>query len=151
MAQSPKDFLGRGLKFPFQFTRRTGGVFKGTSASQTESERHIEESIQQILGTLVGSRVIRRDFGSQLKGMVFWPNDPQTDLMFEFVIRKGIETWEPRVIVHQIGVDRTLWKEGRVDLNIQLTIIRTNNTRNIVFPYFLTEAQRKGFVTPGAP
>lgn len=143
-----KDFLGKGMRFPFQFTRRTGGVFKGTSVSETEAERHIEESIIQILGTKIGSRVIRRDFGSMLRGIVFDPNDPQLDVQIDYIIRSAIEKWEPRVIVGPITIDRSEWKDGRIEIDITFTIIKTNVTRNMVFPFFLSEEQRKTFVTP---
>ncbi|MCK7511782.1 MAG: hypothetical protein MZV70_52205 [Desulfobacterales bacterium] len=42
------DFLGRGLKFPFRFQRRSGGA-QVSSTTSTEHE-HIHESIIQILG-----------------------------------------------------------------------------------------------------
>ena len=67
------DFLGRGLKFPFRFQRRSGGA-QVSSATSTEHE-HIHESIIQILGTRPGERFMRPEFGSKLKDLVFEPND----------------------------------------------------------------------------
>ena len=146
-----RDLLGTGFKFPFNFTPRTGGISNNQGVAFSDQERHIEESIYQILYTVVGSRVIRRDFGSTLRGIVFEPNDVQTDVLLDYIIRTAIETWEPRVIVGPISVDRTEWKDGRIDITIQIRVIRTNSVRNMVFPYYLTEAQRKTYVTPGAP
>ena len=59
------DFLGRGLKFPFRFQRRSGGA-QISSATSTEHE-HFHESIIQILGTRPGERFMRPEFGSKLK------------------------------------------------------------------------------------
>ena len=67
------DFLGRGLKFPFRFQRRSGGA-QVSSATSTEHE-HIHESIIQILGSRPGERFMRPEFGSRLKDLVFEPND----------------------------------------------------------------------------
>ena len=145
----PSTFLGKGFKYPFMFTQRTGGVFKGTSVSASDEIRHIEESINQILHTPVTSRVIRRDFGSLLHSIVFDPNDVTLDVQFEYMVRKALETWEPRVIVGPVSVDRTFWQEGQVELTISIRVIRTNVVRNVVFPYFLSEDQRKTWVNPG--
>ena len=145
------DFLGRGISFPFRFTQRTGGVYRGSSVTPSEQVRHVTESVIQILQTKITSRVIRRDFGSRLRGIVFDPNDPTLDTHLDYIIRTALETWEPRVIVGPIFVDRTEWKAGRIEITITVRIIKTNVEANIVFPYFLSEEQRKTFVTPGAP
>lgn len=145
------SFLGKGWQFPFQFTQRTGGVFQGTTVSSAEQIEQVNGSILQILGTVQGSRVIRRDFGSLIKGLVFEPNDPSLDTAFDFMIRKAINDWEPRVIVGPITVSRQFWKDGRLDIKVEFRIIQTNTIGNIVYPYFLSEEERKTFVTPGRP
>ena len=144
------DFLGKGVAFPFRFTQRTGGVYQGSSVTPSEQIQHVTESIIQILNTQITSRVIRRDFGSRMRGIVFDPNDPTLDTHLDYIIRTALETWEPRVIVGPIYVDRTEWQEGRVEITIRVRIIKTNVETNIVFPYFLTEAQRKTFVPTSA-
>lgn len=148
--QTTKDFLGRGVHFPFAFTRRTGGVYKGTTVSKSGDLQHITESVMQILYTVIGSRVIRRDFGSLLQSVVFDPNDVTLDVQFDYMIRKALETWEPRIIVGPIGIDRTEWQDGRIEISLEITIIKTNRTTNMVFPYFLSPDQRKTWVTPAA-
>ena len=145
-----KDFLGVGWRYPFHFTRRTGGVFRGNNVDFGGSIPHIEQSLRQILGTTIGSRVIRRDFGSEIRGIVFEPNDPLLDTEFDFMIRKAIETWEPRVIVGPISIDRTDWQRGRLEIEVTFRIIKTNREHNLVFPFFLSEGQRKTFVTPAS-
>lgn len=49
--------------------------------SESEGIEHVKESIQQILGTPIGSRVMRRDFGSRLRQIVFEPNDSTIDTL----------------------------------------------------------------------
>lgn len=144
------DFLGKGVAFPFRFTQRTGGVYQGSSVTPSEQIQHVTESIIQILNTQLLSRVIRRDFGSRMRGIVFDPNDPTLDTQIEYIVRTAIETWEPRVIVGPIFTDRTERKAGRIEITINIRIRRTNISTNIVFPYFLTEAQRKTFVPTSA-
>lgn len=143
-----RDFLGIGFKFPFQFTSRTGGVFQGNVVAYTDDVVHIEESLQQILGTVVGQRVIRRDFGSRMRSIVFDPNDPTLDVQLDYIIRTAIETWEPRVVVGPILVDHSFWQDGRLEIDVEFRIIKTNVVGNLVFPYFLSEADRKTYTAP---
>ena len=144
-----KSFLGKGMKFPFGFTQRTGGVYKGTSVEESEDVQHIQQSIRQILDTVVTSRVIRRDFGSLLASIIFDPNDVTLDVRLDYIIRRAIETWEPRVIIGPITTDRTEWQDGRLEISIDFTIIKTNVASNVVFSWFLSEEERKTWVTPG--
>lgn len=150
MALEARRFLGRGFRFPFQFSPRTGGVFRGLAVAQTNDERHIEESIMQILGTMIGSRFMRRNFGSDMRGIVFGPNDPRLDAFLDWTIRNAIETWEPRVIVGQILIDRTEKGLGRLEVGVTFTIIKTNVVRNLVFPFYLSVDERLTFVTTSA-
>ena len=63
------DFLGRGVRFPFQFN-----VIGATDTSMTvgvsEKYDHINESIRQILGTSPGERVMLPEFGSRLRELL---------------------------------------------------------------------------------
>lgn len=142
---SPRKFLGRGFRYPFGFSGRTGGVYQGNVVSQSEAEQHIAEAILQILGTRIGSRVMRRDWGSQIRSIVFDPNDPSFDPEIDFIIRNAIETWEPRVIVGPIRIDRTYWKDGYLQVKVTFTIIKTNVTGNLVFPYYLSPEERQAY------
>jgi hypothetical protein len=131
------DILGKGWRFPFAITKRKGGT--GTSASLSESEgiEHVKESIQQILGTPIGSRVMRRDFGSRLHQVVFAPNDSTIDTLVEHYVREAIERWEKRVVVGPITVVHSERHLGRVEIGVQFRIIRTNVAGNLVFPFYL--------------
>lgn len=143
----PKSFLGRGISFPFKFTKRTGGVFSGGVVNRSENEQHITESILQIFGTRMGTRVMRRSFGSYVRELVFKPNDPALDPKIDYALRGAIERWEPRVIVGEMVIDRTLWREGIINVSITYTIIKTNVKRNLVFPFFLDPEEQKAWAT----
>jgi len=143
----PRSFLGRGMAYPFRFTRRTGGVSACGVVSQSEDIQHINESILQILGIRVGTRVMRRSYGSYLRQIVFRPNDPSLDARVEYTVKGAIERWEPRVIVDNLVIDRTFRQEGRLDVSVTYTIIKTNVKRNLVFPFFLSPEEQKSWVT----
>ena len=67
------DFLGKGLKYPFQFHSVSGAT--EVSVARSREHEHIRESILQILGTRPGERFLNPEFGSRLNNLVFERND----------------------------------------------------------------------------
>ncbi|MFC1707095.1 GPW/gp25 family protein [Planctomycetota bacterium] len=131
------DFLGKGWRFPFAITKRKGGTGTSASASESDGIAHVKESIRQILGTPIGSRVMRRDFGSRLRQIVFAPNDSTIDTLVEHYVREAIERWEKRVVLGSVTVVHSERHLGRVEIGIQFRIVRTNASGNLVFPFYL--------------
>jgi hypothetical protein len=83
--------MWNGLSFPF---RKAGDGFP--PASQGDS--HIWESIQQILLTRRGERVMNPEFGSNLQDIVFENNDDDMAVaMGVFEIKQSLARWEPRI------------------------------------------------------
>ena len=140
MAAAPVDILGKGWRFPFAITRRKGGPGTSASLSQSEGIEHVAESIRQILGTEIGSRVMRRDFGSRLRQIVFQPNDATIDTLVEHYVREAIERWEKRVVVGAVTVVHDERELGKVEIGVEFRIIQTNVVGNLVFPYYLAGA-----------
>lgn len=68
-------------------------VFTGT---RIDGLQHIEQSIAQILTTPIGSRVMRRDFGSLIPELIDQPLNDETQLMIYAATATAIHKWEPR-------------------------------------------------------
>ena len=66
-----EEFIGRGWAFPLR-TDATGGI------ALVAREREIEESIRLILGTAIGERPMRPEFGCGIHDYVFAPTDATT-------------------------------------------------------------------------
>lgn len=60
---------------------------------------HIRQSVNDILNTPVGSRVMRRDYGSLLSTMIDQPVNDALRLQMMSVAYSAIMRWEPRVVV----------------------------------------------------
>lgn len=144
MASEPRRFLGCGISFPFRFSG--GHLAQSGGVRDSDAIQHVKESLQQILGTAIGERVMRRAFGASLHGMVFQPNDPRLDTWLDFTIRQSIQRWEPRVEVGRIIVDRMDYKKGVLLLRIEFRIIRTNVIGNFVWPYYINPEDRQAIL-----
>ena len=96
------------------FSRQTG---------QPISEiAHIFESIETILTTPIGSRVMRREFGSHLPRLVDEPLNRSTITAIYAATNEAIAIWEPRVRIIQTQMDVEQAKQGIVNLRIILNI-----------------------------
>lgn len=76
--------------------RRTGRVLTGFD--------HVVQSIEVILGTQIGERVMRRTFGSVVPRLLGENLVPPTVLRFFTAIIVAIELWEPRYAIVQIEI-----------------------------------------------
>lgn len=77
-------------------TKKYIGLNAGT-AEQIADDAHVKQSINDILLTPVGSRVMRRTYGSQLSELIDWPSDQAVKLQIMSAIYTAIATWERRV------------------------------------------------------
>ena len=129
------DFLGKGLKFPFQFHKRSGGARISTASSQDHA--HIHESILQILGTQPGERFMNPDFGSRLKELVFEENDAVLKGLVRHHVIDAIRRWEKRVTVTRVSFDDSPAKIDRNVLPVQIAyrVIETQVEGNLVYPF----------------
>lgn len=115
-------FLGKGPSFPLRFT--------GRAADMASGEDLIDMSIEQILGTDQGERVMRPDFGCRLQRMLFENVDEVLEAMAAITVREALERWEPRITV--LGVE-AMADGSQLRLNLHYIIKATNDTRNRVY------------------
>lgn len=129
------DFLGKGLKFPFTFQRKSGGAQISTVTSHEHA--HIHESIRQILGTRPGERFMNPEFGSRLKDLVFEQNDQVLKALVRHYVIDAIKRWEKRVIVTSVEFDDTPENKDRNLLLVRINyrVIQGQVKGNFVYPF----------------
>ena len=69
------------------------------SGTDVNSARHIEESIQQILSTRIGERVMEYHFGCSVSASLFEPTDTTLMNLLKYEIVEALETFETRIEV----------------------------------------------------
>ncbi len=129
------DFLGKGLRFPFTFQKRSGGAQVSTVTSMDHA--HIHESILQILGTRPGERFMNPEFGSRLKDLVFEPNDSVLKGLIRHYVIDAIERWEKRVYVTDVTFDDSpeTVDANTIPVRISYRVIDTQVSGNLVWPF----------------
>jgi len=66
--------------------------------------QNVQESIQILLLTRLGERLMVPSYGSSLRTYLFAPNTPATRKSIEEAIHTALKQWEPRITVDSIIV-----------------------------------------------
>lgn len=77
-------------------TTRYIGLNAHTGAQISDLD-HIKQSISKILLTPIGSRVMRRDFGSLIPELIDQPLNGKTHIQLMAAGAMAINAWEPRI------------------------------------------------------
>lgn len=125
-----RHFLGQGWRYPIRVDG-SGGI------AMSRGEDDIEHAIIVILGTSKGERVMRPEFGSSIHDFVFAPNNATTHGLLEYHVRDALTYWEPRIDVDDVDVRADEMNPSRVLIDIGYTVKATNDSRNLVYPYYL--------------
>ena len=86
------------------------------SGKTVEGLEHLKQSIIDILTTPIGSRVMRRDYGSRLFELIDAPVNRETLVDYYAAVAEALDRWEDRIQVQQ--VDITSAAVGSITLSI---------------------------------
>lgn len=128
-----KAFLGRGWAWPVRLDRRTGLV------AGVAYEEDIRQSMRIILETSPGERVMRPDFGCGIHELVFEAMDSDTMQRIRATVEETLLRYEARVDVLSVGVDESATPEGKLLVEVEYRVRKTNQTGNFVFPFYFRE------------
>lgn len=133
METNDKAFLGTGWAFPPTFDRKSGTV------EMVSAEVDICQSLQILLSTSLGERVMQPTYGCNLEDYVFEPLNSAIASSIREQIRTAILYHEPRILLNSLDLSLDQQLEGRVNLTVDYTILNTNSRFNIVYPFYLNE------------
>lgn len=75
-----------------------------TTGRAIDADTHLRQSIADILTTPIGSRVMRRDYGSLLPELIDQPFNGATQLKLYGATASALMRWEPRIRLTKIGI-----------------------------------------------
>ncbi len=127
------SFLGTGWGFPPTFEIERKGVVMVSDAED------ICQSLEILLNTRLGERVLQPGYWANLKDQVFEPMNASMVAFIDDLVRTAIIYHEPRIRADDISVTPEQ-VGGVLRISIDYTIRSTNTRFNIVFPFFLAES-----------
>jgi phage baseplate assembly protein W len=137
METTANSFLGTGWSFPPEFNKDSRNVVMVSSVED------IEQSLNILLSTTLGERVMQPKYGCDLSSYVFEALNSSVIGYIKDRVKNAILYYEPRIIADKIDVtaDGSFdLIEGRFIISIDYTIPETNSRFNYVYDYYKNEA-----------
>lgn len=139
------DFLGRGWSFPPEFN------VQAQSVEVTEKVDDIYKSLEILLSTRVGERIMQPKYGCNMDELIFESLDTATKTIIIDKIKTAILYFEPRIDVKKIDLNTNNESEGIIILEIEYVVRATNSRFNFVYPYYRNEGTELQFITTNNP
>lgn len=96
-----EQILGRGPGFPLLPDDQRGHLPLRSGAEK------VRESIELILRTEPGERLMRPTFGCPLRQFLMEPNTVAVRARLQAAVRRALETWEPRIVLRDVRATPT--------------------------------------------
>lgn len=137
MMDVSKSFLGRGWSFPPEFSKTSEEV------EMLEGDADIQSSLEILLSTRLGERIMVPNYGCNLDEMLFQSLDLTLKTFVIDLIKTAILYHEPRIEVNEINLFSDNELEGVLLIDIEYTIRTTNSRRNMVYPFYKGEGNER--------
>ena len=98
------------------------GMDRNTGVFISDLE-HVKQSIIDILSTPIGSRVLCREYGSNLYKLLDEPVNQYLYSKIYAAVAEALQKWEPRISVEKITLLNV--KEGKLEMKIEATYLIT--------------------------
>jgi len=137
MDNSFNSFLGTGWSFPPEFNKISNTV------EMVSAVEDIDQSLNILLSTSLGERVMQPNYGCDLTDYVFESLNSSVIGYLKDRVSNSILFYEPRIKVEMIDItpsDSFDLIEGKFTINIEYSIPGTNSRFNYVYDYYLNEA-----------
>lgn len=127
--------IGVGISFPVAFaSSKNSQLLKLASGSDV-----IFQSIKMILDTPLGSRVNNNEFGSNVRDLIFEPNDTILKDLLYYAVVTAVQRWERRITVTSVKFateeDNTGVPSNQINITISYIINATNQPGSYVYPF----------------
>lgn len=129
-----QSFLGTGWRFPPSFTQN------GAMVELVADHEDIVQSLQILLATSLGERLMQEDFGCDLKYLLFEEINQGLHNRITSMITDAILNFEPRINLEDIDVSQSESENGLLNISILYRVRKTNSRYNFVYPFYINEA-----------
>lgn len=92
-------------------------MMNATTGRSMDEVAHIQQSIGDIVGTRIGTRIKRRDYGSLVPDLIDHPGNATNQLRLMAAIAMAIARWEPRVLLTKVNITQSMDGKTVIDLD----------------------------------
>jgi len=107
----------------------------------SDAAAHVEEALEILLRTAIGSRVMRPGLGASVDRFVFEPRTADACYRLADDVRRALVLGEPRIIIDRVEAVASPTVEDRVDVTIEYRIDRHRRPQSLVVPFYLAGAE----------
>jgi Bacteriophage baseplate protein W len=132
------SFLGTGWSFPPTFASN------GADVETVSAAEDVRQSLEILLGTQPGERILLEQFGCDLHRFLFEEVDQGLVNSLTGLISDAILFYEPRITLNDLDVSQSDAEAGLLLISIDYTIRTTNSRYNMVYPFYLNEGVAPG-------
>jgi len=118
------QLFGQGIAFPPRLT--SNGQWAWSTGAQ-----NIQESIQIILQTELGERLMLASFGAGLGQFWFEPNTTATRRLIQERVENALRLWEPRIQLQNVQVEADPTNAQQVLIAIAYELVATGTQENL--------------------
>ncbi|MEM7659222.1 MAG: GPW/gp25 family protein [Bacteroidota bacterium] len=130
-------FLGSGWGFPPTFDNRSGTV------QLVQAEADIAQSLEILLSTALGERVMQPTYGCNLDSLLFDTLSESTITYIKDLVETAILYHEARIELEKVSLSLDEQNQGKVLIEVDYLIRSTNSRANFVYPFYLEEGLRQ--------
>ncbi|MGQ2387024.1 GPW/gp25 family protein [Acinetobacter ursingii] len=99
---------------------------------------HIRQSIQDILTTPIGTRIMRREYGSLVPRLIDAPFDDITTLQLYAATATALLRWEDRIVLNSISLSSN--EQGSYVLDMNCNLVDSNQQASLSIPLSIGSA-----------
>jgi uncharacterized protein len=128
--QPDSSFIGRGFAWPL-------GIDHTGALRLSEGVPDLDRSIEIVLMTAPGERLMRPQFGCRIWDLLFEPVTGNLLGLVAEAVRDALAQWEPRIVVEEVRPEPDPDNAALVRIGIVYRVRATNDRRNLVYPFYV--------------
>lgn len=109
------------------------------SIAMVEEEASVRQAILLLLSTSPGERVMRPNYGCELRKLIFSPNDDTSAGLAIHYVRRALELWEPRIDIVQLDAIRDEDDPVKLTVYLEYRVRTTQHLQETSFSVNLAE------------
>ena len=132
------SFLGIGWSFPPSFDDQGGYL------QMTEGTDDIRQSLEILITTHAGERIMMEGFGCAMDHFVFEDLSQHLVNDISSSIQHAILHYEPRIRLEKVDISEDTNEPGRLLISVDYSVKSLNARENLVFPFYHNEGRLTG-------